>query len=94
MALCWARMDNWGAALQCCSTRLAVLLSYEGADIDFVRDIFGFLKANVVDESTIPITNSQFSTDAGVIDANDMIAIISAAKTHQRNWERSVRTLV
>jgi catalase len=69
-------------------------LSMESAAIDFVRDAFGHLKAIAVDkggQALLSIAN--VGQDAGVVDANDLKAFISAAKTRQWEREKSVRTL-
>ncbi|HEY8910200.1 MAG TPA: catalase [Desulfosporosinus sp.] len=69
-------------------------LSKEGAAIDFVRDAFGHLKAIAVDKggrALLKIAN--VGQDAGVVDANDKDAFITAAKTRQWDREKSVRTL-
>jgi catalase len=76
------------------SDKGAKALSMEGAAIDFVRDAFGHLKAIAVDhggQALLKIAN--VGPDAGVVDANDKDAFISAAKTRQWEREKSVRTL-
>jgi catalase len=72
----------------------AKALSMESAAIDFVRDAFGHLKAIAVDkggQALLRIAN--VGQDAGVVDANDKDAFITAAKTRQWEREKSVRTL-
>lgn len=81
---------------------VAVILSEEGAKtlavesaaIDFVRDAFGHLKAIAVDkggQALLKIAN--VGQDAGVVDASDKDAFITAAKTRQWDREKSVRKL-
>ncbi|MEN6544796.1 MAG: catalase [Armatimonadia bacterium] len=70
------------------------LLSTEAAAIDFVRDAFGHLKAIAVDEGGQALLKAaQLKPDAGVVDASDTDAFITAAKTRQWEREKSVRTL-
>jgi catalase len=72
----------------------AKALSREGAAIDFVRDAFGHLKAIAVDkggQALLKIAN--VGQDAGVVDANNNDAFITASKTRQWDREKSVRTL-
>src|SRR5450755_4366666 len=72
----------------------AKALSMESAAIDFVRDAFGHLKAIAVDKggrAFLKIAN--VGQDAGVVDANNKDAFITASKTRQWNREKSVRTL-
>lgn len=72
----------------------AKALSKESAAIDFVRDAFGHLKAIAVDKGgQALLRTANIPQDAGVVDANDKNAFISAAKTRQWNREKSVRTL-
>ena len=72
----------------------AMTLSKEGAAIDFVRDAFGHLKAIAVDKGGRALLNTaNVGQDAGVVDANDNDAFITAAKTRQWEREKSVRTL-
>ena len=72
----------------------AAALSKESAAIDFVRDAFGHLKAIAVDKGgQALLRTANIAQDAGVVDANDKNAFISAAKTRQWNREKSVRTL-
>jgi len=69
-------------------------LSMESAAIDFVRDAFGHLKAIAVDKGgQALLTIGNVGQDAGVVDANNKDAFISAAKTRQWNREKSVRIL-
>jgi catalase len=81
---------------------VAILLSAEGANalskesaaIDFVRDAFGHLKAIAVDKGgQALLKTANVADDAGVVDANDEVAFIAAAKTRQWDREKSVRTL-
>ncbi len=72
----------------------ATVLSKESAAIDFVRDAFGHLKAIAVDkggQELLKIAN--LGQDAGVVDANNIDAFITAAKTRQWDRENTVRTL-
>jgi len=72
----------------------AKALSVESAAIDFVRDAFGHLKAIAVDNGgRALLRTANVGQDAGVVDANDKDAFISAAKTRQWDREKSVRTL-
>jgi catalase len=72
----------------------AKTLLKEGAAIDFVRDAYGHLKAIAVDKGGRTLLNSaNVGQDAGVVDANDNDAFITAAKTRQWDREKSVRTL-
>jgi len=69
-------------------------LAMESAAIDFVRDAFGHLKAIAVDkggQALLRIAN--VGQDAGVVNASDTGAFITAAKTRQWEREKSVRTL-
>lgn len=69
-------------------------LSKESAAIDFVRDAFGHLKAIGVDAGGAALLKAaNVAKDAGVVDANDKKAFISAAKTRQWKREEKVRTL-
>jgi catalase len=69
-------------------------LSKESAAIDFVRDAFGHLKAITVDKGgQALLRTANIPQDAGVVDANDKNAFVSAAKTRQWDREKSVRTL-
>jgi catalase len=69
-------------------------LSMDGAAIDFVRDAFAHLKAIAVDKGgQALLTMANVGKDAGVVDANNKNAFISAAKTRQWGREASVRTL-
>ena len=59
-------------------------LSMESAAIDFVRDAFGHLKAIAVDKGgQVLLRKANIAQDAGVVDANDKNAFITAAKTRQ-----------
>jgi len=72
----------------------AKALSMESAAIDFVRDAFGHLKAIAVDKGGQALMRTaNIPQDAGVVDANDKNAFITAAKTRQWDREKSVRTL-
>jgi catalase len=72
----------------------AKALSMESAAIDFVRDAFGHLKAIAVDKGgQALLRTANIAQDAGVVDANDKNAFITAAKTRQWDREKSVRTL-
>jgi len=72
----------------------AKALSKESAAIDFVRDAFGHLKAIAVDKGgQALLRTANIAQDAGVVDANDKNAFITAAKTRQWGREKSVRTL-
>jgi catalase len=72
----------------------AKALSMESAAIDFVRDAFGHLKAIAVDKGgQTLLRTANIAQDAGVVDANDKNAFITAAKTRQWEREKSVRTL-
>ena len=72
----------------------AKALSMESAAIDFVRDAFGHLKAIAVDKGGQALMRTaNIPQDAGVVDADDKNAFITAAKTRQWDREKSVRTL-
>jgi len=72
----------------------AKALSKESAAIDFVRDAFGHLKAIAVDKGgQALLKTANIPQDAGVVDANDKKAFITAAKTRQWDREKTVRTL-
>ena len=72
----------------------AAALSKESAAIDFVRDAFGHLKAIAIDKGgQALLRKANITPDAGVVDASDQNAFISAAKIRQWNREKSVRTL-
>lgn len=72
----------------------AKLLSKESAAIDFVRDAFGHLKAIAIDEGgRALLVVANVGIDAGVVDANEPVAFISAAKTRQWDREKFVRNL-
>jgi len=72
----------------------AKALSMESAAIDFVRDAFGHLKAIAVDKGAQALLRkADIPQDSGVVNANDMSAFITAAKTRQWEREKSVRTL-
>ena len=69
-------------------------LSKEGAAIDFVRDAFGHLKAIAVDKGGQALLKTAgVGQDAGVVDAHNIDAFITQAKTRQWDREKSVRTL-
>jgi catalase len=72
----------------------AKTLSMEGAAIDFVRDAYAHLKAITVDKGGQALLKlANVAPDAGVVDANNKDAFITAAKTRQWEREKSVRTL-
>ncbi|WP_047537616.1 catalase [Methylotenera versatilis] len=72
----------------------AKTLSTESAVIDFIRDAFGHLKAIAVDNGgEVLVNKANITADKGVINASDIEAFISAAKTRQFDREKSVRTL-
>lgn len=72
----------------------AKTLSMESAAVDFVRDAFGHLKAIAVDKGGRELLEIvHIEADAGVVDANDTGAFVSAAKTRQWEREKSVRML-
>ena len=72
----------------------AKALAKESAAVDFVRDAFGHLKAIAVDQGgQMLLSTANIAPDAGVIDANDKGAFITAAKTRQWDREKFVRTL-
>ena len=72
----------------------AKALSMEGAAIDFVRDAYAHLKAIAVDKGGQALLKmANVAPDAGVVDANNKDAFITAAKTRQWEREKSVRTL-
>jgi catalase len=76
------------------SDESAKMLSAESAAIDFVRDAFGHLKAIAVDEGGLALLKmAKLAPDAGVVNAHDQVAFITAAKTRQWDREKSVRTL-
>ena len=69
-------------------------LSQESAGIDFVRDAFGHLKAIAFDKGGRSLlSTANVPQDAGVVDANDTVKFIEAAKTRQWAREKFVRTL-
>jgi catalase len=69
-------------------------LSQESAAIDFVRDAFGHLKAIAFDKGGRSLlSTANVPQDAGVVDANDTVKFIEAAKTRQWAREKFVRTL-
>jgi len=73
----------------------AKALSTESAAIDFVRDAFSHLKAIAVDQGGRTLLEmAHVGQDAGVADANNTDAFITAATTRQWDREKSVRTLV
>lgn len=66
----------------------------ERAAIDFVRDVYGHLKAIAADsrgQALLKIANIR--QGAGVVDAHDRDAFIAAAKTRQWEREKVVRAL-
>ncbi len=72
----------------------AQALSKESAAIDFARDAFGHLKAIAVDKGgRALLKTANVGHDAGVMDASDKDAFITAAATRQWDREKSVRTL-
>ncbi|WP_028895672.1 catalase [Syntrophorhabdus aromaticivorans] len=72
----------------------AKALSMESAALDFVHNAFGHLKAMAVDKGGRELLKAAaIEGDAGVMDANDTNAFISAAKTRQWEREKSVRML-
>ncbi len=72
----------------------AKALSRESAAIDFVRDAFGHLKAIAADKGGFALLKTaNIGKDAGVVEASDKDAFITAAKTRQWDREKSVRTL-
>ena len=72
----------------------AKALSMESAAIDFVRDAFGHLKAIAADiGGQMLLKTANVGQDAGVVNASDKDAFITAAKTRQWDREKSVRTL-
>jgi catalase len=76
------------------SDKGAKFLSMESAAIDFVRDAFGHLKAIAADiGGQMLLKAASVGQDAGVVNASDKNAFITAAKTRQWDREKSVRTL-
>jgi len=76
------------------SSEGAQMLSKEGAAIDFVHDAFGHLKAIAVDAGGKALLQAaNVSADAGVVDASNTDAFITAAKTRQWDREKAVRIL-
>jgi catalase len=72
----------------------AKALSMESAAIDFVRDAFGHLKAIAADiGGQMLLKTANVGQDAGVVNAGDKDAFITAAKTRQWDREKLVRTL-
>ncbi len=72
----------------------ATALSKEGAAIDFVRDAFGHLKAIAIDAGGQKLLKAaNVGHDAGIVDADDKEAFITAAKTRLWEREKSVHTL-
>ena len=72
----------------------AKALSMESAAIDFVRDAFGHLKAIAVDKGgQALLKTANVGRDAGVVDADNTVAFIAAAKTRQWDREKNVRML-
>jgi catalase len=76
------------------SNEAAKTLSMEAAAIDFIRDAYGHLKAIGADNGGgILVKSANIHTDAGVLDALEIDAFISAAKTRQWEREQLIRTL-
>jgi catalase len=76
------------------SDEAAKALSRESAAIDFVRDAFCHLKAIAADKGgQALLKTANVGQDAGVVNASDKDAFITAAKTRQWDREKSVRTL-
>ena len=72
----------------------AKALSMESAAIDFVRDAFGHLKAIAANKGgQMLLKTANVGQDAGVVNASDKDAFITAAKTRQWDREKLVRTL-
>jgi len=72
----------------------ANMLSQESAAIDFARDAFGHLKAIAVDKGgQALLTTANVGKDAGVVDATETDAFVTAAKTRQWSREKTVRAL-
>jgi catalase len=72
----------------------AKALSMESAAIDFVRDAFGHLKAIAADiGGQMLLKTANVGQDAGVVNASNKDAFITAAKTRQWDREKLVRTL-
>ncbi|HEX5313492.1 MAG TPA: catalase [Gammaproteobacteria bacterium] len=69
-------------------------LAKDSAAVDFVHDAYGHLKAIAVDAGgRVLLQGAGIESDAGVVDAADRTAFISAAKTRQWQREASVRLL-
>ncbi len=76
------------------SVEAVALLANEAAAVDFVRDAYGHLKAIAADAGGLHLLEAAgVASDAGVINASDAQAFITAAKTRQWAREASVRTL-
>jgi catalase len=76
------------------SSEGAKLLANESAAIDFVRDAFGHLKAIAVDMGgQMLLKAANVMPDAGVIDAKQAGAFVTAARTRQWERETGVRML-
>lgn len=72
----------------------AKLLCKESAAIDFVRDAFGHLKAIAADPGAqVLLKKADIKKDAGVVDAFDCAAFVTAAKTRQWAREAALRML-
>ena len=70
------------------------ILSMEAAAIDFVRDAYGHLKAIATDiGGEVLLKNANIHVDPGVLNASEIDAFISAAKTRQWDREKSIRAL-
>ncbi|MES2662923.1 MAG: catalase [Pseudomonadota bacterium] len=72
----------------------AKTLSAEAAAMDFVRDAFGHLKAIAYDKGgEVLINKASINIDKGVVNALEVNAFITLAKTRQFDREKSVRTM-
>jgi len=72
----------------------AQALSREASALEFVRDAFGHLKAIAVDAGGRSLLQAaKIGQDAGVVEANNLSAFLSAAKTRQWDREAFVRSL-
>lgn len=72
----------------------AEILSNEAAAIDFIRDAFGHLKAIAIDEGgSMLLKTANVGDDDGIVDAADIAAFITAAKSRQWDREETIRTL-
>ena len=76
------------------SDATAKVLSVEAAAVDFVRDAFGHLKAIAFDKGgEVLIQKANINIDKGVLNASEINAFITQAKTRQFDREKSVRKL-